>query len=164
MIAYIGIGSNLSNRERNIEKAISILKEKCNISKSSSIYETEPVGFKDQDWFLNCVVEVDTNLKPLELLDFLQSIEKKLKRVKTIKNGPRTIDLDILFFSNEIINNERLIVPHPRLHERLFVLEPFNEINPEFMHPILKRSIKDLTYDLKKEILGYEIKKLAPEK
>jgi len=144
MITYIGIGSNLGNRGKNMEEAITLLKEKCGILKSSSIYETEPVGFKDQYWFFNCVVKVDTNLKPIELLDFLQSIEKRLKRVKTIKNGPRTIDLDILFYGDEIINNGRLIVPHPRLHERLFVLIPLKEIAPDLMHPVLKKTILQL--------------------
>lgn len=152
MRTYIGIGSNLGDRKKNIENAIAMLGEKCMMIRCSSLYETEPVGFNDQPWFLNCVVEIDTDIEPLVLLGFLQGIEQKLKRVRTIKNGPRTIDLDILCYGNHLINNERLIVPHPRLHERLFVLEPFNEINPAFIHPVLKQSIRDLTCRLHKEM------------
>ena len=160
--AYVGVGSNLGDREKNIRNALILLEERCKIIKKSDLYKTEPVGFRYKNYFLNCVIKIDTTLRPLELLDFLQATETKLKRIKLRKNGPRTIDLDILFYGNKTINNERLIVPHPRLHERLFVLEPLNEINPEFIHPILERSIKDLTYDLRKEIPGYKIEKLSP--
>lgn len=141
---FIGIGSNLGDKKENIKKAIGLIMEKCEILKISSLYETEPVGYKRQDWFLNCAICAETELKSMELLDFLQSIEKKLGRVKTIKNGPRTIDLDILFYGDKIINGDKLIVPHPRLHERLFVLEPLTEISLNFVHPLLNRSIKEL--------------------
>ena len=141
---FIGIGSNIGNKEGNIRKAIGLIKKKCKILKASSLYETEPVGYKEQDWFLNCAIEIDTKLNPLELLNFLQSIEKKLKRAKTIKNSPRIIDLDILFYSNKIIKEKNLIVPHPRLHERLFVLEPLKEIAPELVHPMFGKSIGEL--------------------
>lgn len=141
---FIGIGSNLDDKEENIKKAIELIMEKCEILKISSLYETEPVGYKRQDWFLNCAICTETELKPMELLDFLQSIEKKLGRVRTIKNGPRTIDLDILFYGDKIINEDMLIIPHPRLHERLFVLEPLKELSPNFVHPLLNRSIEEL--------------------
>ena len=147
--AYIGLGSNLGDKEDNIKKAIGLMKEKCKILEVSSLYKTEPVGYKNQDWFLNCTVEIKINFRPHELLTFLKSIEKKLGRVKTIKNGPRTIDLDILFYGNEVIKTNNLTIPHPRLHERLFVLEPLKEICPEFVHPILKKNINELIFDLR---------------
>ena len=144
VVCYLGIGSNLGNKDETIRKSIKLMEEKCKILKGSSLYETNPVGYKDQDLFLNCAIKAETELKPLELLGFLQSIEKKIGRIRTIKNGPRTIDLDILFYNKKIINKEKLIVPHPRLHERLFVLGPLKEISPYFVHPALKETIKDL--------------------
>jgi len=141
---FIGVGSNLGNRQENIDNALSLLAPRCKIIKKSSIYETEPVGYEKQGKFLNLVVIVGTELKALEMLDFLLDIEKKLGRVRGIKNGPRTIDLDILFYGDDIIESKDLIVPHPRLHERLFVLEPLNEIDNEKMHPVLKKSVKEL--------------------
>ena len=147
--SYIGIGSNLGNKEGNIKKAIDLLRKKCKILEISSLYKTEPVGYKNQDWFLNCVVEIDTNFKPKALLEFLKSIEKKLKRIKIIKNGPRIIDLDILFYDNKIIKTKNLTIPHPRLHKRLFVLEPLDEISPNFIHPILNKSINKIKSNLK---------------
>ena len=143
--AYTGIGSNLGHKEENIRKAIGFMRKKCKILKVSSLYKTEPLGYKEQGWFLNCAIEVETGLKPDDLLKFLLWIEKRLGRVRTIKNGPRTIDLDILFYGEKIINKNNLIVPHPRLHERLFVLEPLNEICQSLIHPVLKKSIKKLT-------------------
>lgn len=141
---FIGIGSNLGDKEQNVRKAISFINEKCKILKMSSLYETEPVGYKEQEWFLNCAIKAETKLEPDELLDFLQSIEKRLGRAKTIKNGPRTIDLDILFYADKKINKPELVIPHPRLHERLFVLAPLKEICPDFIHPISKKSIDEL--------------------
>lgn len=148
-IVIIGIGSNMGNKKKNIGKAIKLMKEKCKLLKLSSLYKTEPVGYKKQDWFLNCAAKIKTELKPDELLKFFRSIEKILGRVKRIKNGPRTIDLDILFYGDEIIKTKKLIVPHPRLHKRLFVLEPLKEIAPDFMHPVIKKNIKELNQKLK---------------
>ena len=148
---FIGIGSNLGDKERNIKTAISLLKEKCKILKLSPLYETEPVGFKDQDWFLNCVVEIGTELDPGELLEFMQNIEKKLKKIKTIENGPRTIDLDILFYNDAVINEKNLVIPHPGLHQRLFVLVPLNDIAPELIHPVLKKTIRNVLRELKSD-------------
>lgn len=158
--SFIGIGSNLGNKEENIRKAVELIKKKCKILKKSSLYETEPIGFKKQDWFLNSVVEIETGLKPIELLEFLQSIEKNLKRAKTIKYGPRIIDLDILFYGNEILKEKNLVVPHPRLHERLFVLEPLKEIAPRFVHPVLKKKIDELHSGFKKEQIVRRLKNL----
>lgn len=141
---FIGLGTNLGDKKNNLEQAITLMKQKCKILKQSKLYETEPVGYKDQDWFLNCVVEIETELDPLELFDFLQSIEKEMKRIKTVKDGPRVIDLDILFYEDQVINHENLIIPHPRLHERLFVLIPMSDINPNFNHPTFGETIKEL--------------------
>jgi len=127
-IIYIGLGSNLGNKEENIHGAIEFIREKCEILKTSSLYEAEPVGYKDQDWFLNCVIKAETSLSPRELLRFLQSIESKLGRVLTVKNGPRIIDLDILFYNGVVVQEDDLVIPHLRLHERLFVLMPLCEI------------------------------------
>ena len=157
--AFIGIGSNLGSREGNIRTAIRLIQEKCRILSISSLYETEPVGYREQDWFLNCAIELKTELNPKELLDFLQLTEKKLGRVKTIKNGPRTIDLDILFYGDRIINENNLIVPHPRLHERLFALEPLEEISPGFIHPVLRKSISELHSILIKSKISSAVKK-----
>ena len=147
--AYISLGSNLGNREENIRKAIALMREKCNILNFSSIYETEPIGYKEQDPFLNCVVKVETRLKPQELLDFILSIEKIFGRIRAFKNAPRTIDLDILFYENKVINHNGLIIPHPRLHERAFVLKPLKEIASNLVHPVLRRSIKEIYENLK---------------
>jgi 2-amino-4-hydroxy-6-hydroxymethyldihydropteridine diphosphokinase len=140
----VGIGSNLGNKEENIRNSIKLIGEKCKILKTSSFYETEPVGCEEQGWFLNCAVEAETRLEPLELLEFLKSVEKRLGRAKTAKNGPRTIDLDILLYGNEIINEKNLIIPHPRLHQRLFVLEPLKEIAPELVHPAFGKNIREI--------------------
>ena len=143
--AYIALGSNLGDKEQNIKKAISLLAEKCEILKISSFSKTEPVGFLDQDWFLNGVVKIETDLNPLELLKFLKKIEVEIGRIKTFKNGPRIIDLDILFYNKIILNQKDLIIPHPNLHKRLFVLEPMSEIDSNFIHPVSQKNIKELT-------------------
>ena len=158
--SYIGIGSNLGNKHKNIKKAISLLEEKAKIVKISPVYETEPVGYKKQEWFLNCCAKVKTEFSPLNLLRFLKSIEKTMKRKKTVRFGPRTIDLDILFYNNKIINKRNLVIPHPRLHERLFVLEPLSKIAPGFVHPKLKKNILELRNKLKKRKNIEKVKKL----
>lgn len=148
-VVYIGLGSNLGDKEYNIKKSIDLIKEKCKILEISQLYKTEPVGYKNQDKFLNCAIKIKTELKPIELLGFLQSIEKRLGRIITIKNGPRTIDLDILFYDDKIIKTKNLTIPHSRLHQRLFVLEPLEDISPNFIHPVLRKSIKELVSDLR---------------
>jgi len=147
--AYLGIGSNIGNRKKNIRKSINLIKNKCKIIKISSIYKTEPIGYKNQNWFINCVIKIETKLTPEELLIFLKNTELKLKRIKKIKNGPRTIDLDILFYKNSIINKYNLIIPHPRAHERLFVLTPLKEISPKLIHPILRKNITNIIKGVK---------------
>ena len=141
---YLGLGSNLGNKSANIGRAVELLAEISQIHQVSSLFKTEPVGNLDQDWFLNCVVEIETALEPQQLLAAALAIEKKLKRVRMIKNGPRTIDIDILFYSQRVTNESGLTIPHPRLHQRLFVLAPLEEICPDFVHPVLQRSVKEL--------------------
>jgi 2-amino-4-hydroxy-6-hydroxymethyldihydropteridine diphosphokinase len=145
-IVYLSLGSNVGEREDNIKNALMLIEEIGEIKKVSPLYQTEPVGIKDQPWFLNCVIEVQTLSKPNELIVFVQKIEHKLGRTNTIKNGPRTIDIDILLYDDICVENENLIVPHPRLHERLFVLVPFMDVNPDVHHPRFKKTIQQL-YD-----------------
>ncbi len=146
---HIGIGSNLGNKASNIKKSIKLLETKSRLKKISPFYETEPVGYGNQEWFINCVVKIETDLAPFELLEFLKSIEKTLKRKKTVRFGPRTIDLDILFYDDKIINKKNLIIPHPRMHERLFVLQPLSDLSPKLTHPKLKKTTKELRNKIK---------------
>lgn len=157
---YLGLGSNVGNKFGNLKKAIQCLKRILRIRKISPIYETEPVGYRHQSWFLNCAVEAETDKKPLPLLNCVKLIEKKLKRKKTFKFGPRTIDIDILFYGDKIIKSKNLNVPHPRMHERLFVLQPLGKIAPKFLHPRFKKTIKEL----KKEVKVKTHVKLYPKK
>lgn len=150
MISYIALGTNIEPRDKYLKKARIKLSQTdgVTITKESTIYETEPVGYTDQNDFLNMVIEVDTILSPIELLDVCQSIEQTLGRKRTIKNGPRTIDLDILVYNQEYRETERLALPHPRMHERAFVLVPFHEIAPEFMIVGQNARVKDLLMNL----------------
>ncbi len=155
---YLGIGSNLKNRRENIRKALALLKDnKIRLRKLSRIIETDPVGGPKQGKFLNAVLEADTNLRPRKLLDTLKNIEKQLGRKKTVRFGPRTIDLDILLYDRAIINSKELIVPHPRMNERDFVLRPLREIAPNIVIPNNKMKtvkkisrIQEIAGDLKK--------------
>jgi 2-amino-4-hydroxy-6-hydroxymethyldihydropteridine diphosphokinase len=139
---YLSLGTNLGDKESNLESALRLLSEKVKILKTSSLYDTEPVGFKEQPWFLNMVVKGDTELSPRELLCFTQSIESELKRTKTIINGPRIIDVDILLYDDEKIETENLTIPHPRMLQRAFVMVPLYEISPDLM--IFGKSINDI--------------------
>ena len=134
---YLGIGSNLGNRRGNITKAIALLKEnKIKVRKKSHIIETLPVGGPSQGKFLNAVIEAKTELKPKELLRALKSIEKQLGRKKGVRFGPRSIDLDILFFDDLKIKTKYLEIPHPRICDREFVLKPLSQIAPMFVRKI----------------------------
>ncbi len=152
---YLGLGSNIGDTMKNINLALDLLQEKVNILKKSSYYETEPVGYKEQDWFLNIVIEGETELSPEALLEFTQSIEAKMKRVKTIVNGPRIIDVDILLYSNIEMKTEKLVIPHPRMLERAFVVVPLSEIAPDII--IKGKSIEDILTTLD----GEEIHKIS---
>lgn len=150
MISYIALGTNIEPREDYLTKArVKLFEtEDITIVKESSIYETVPVGYKDQSDFLNMVIEVETPLSPIGLLEACQSIEQALGRERTIKNGPRTIDLDILVYNQEYRETRRLTLPHPRMHERAFVLVPFNEIAPDLVIARQDAHVKDLLENL----------------
>jgi 2-amino-4-hydroxy-6-hydroxymethyldihydropteridine diphosphokinase len=141
---YLSLGSNIGDREANLRTAIAELGEIGDVTKTSSFYETEPVEFTDQPWFLNCAVEFDTEKSPRELLSALLTIEQGMGRKRIQPKGPRKIDIDILLFADEVINLAELKVPHPAMHERRFVLEPLAEIAPDARHPVLKRSAREL--------------------
>jgi len=143
---YICFGSNLGDRNKNIERAIAHLKELdgVDVKKQSAVYETEPVGGPVQDKYLNGLLEIETTLLPDELLDRLKGIESRLGRAKEEDNGPRPIDLDIIFYGDIVIEGERIKIPHPKMHEREFVLIGLNEIAPDFMHPRLNKTVKEL--------------------
>lgn len=135
--AFIGLGSNMGDRYRYLNQAVRLLSEHPSIQlvNYSSIYETDPVGYEEQEQFLNMVIEVKTSLRPDELLDECLATEQKFGRKRDIRWGPRTIDLDILLFNQENIETEKLIIPHPRMAERAFVMVPLLEINPDFQFP-----------------------------
>ena len=147
-IVYLALGSNMGNRLANLKAAISNLTPQMNVKKESSVYETPPWGFADQTAFLNQVVKVETYLKPEALLAHLKRLELALGRVPSFENGPRLIDIDILFFDDVIMDTPPLTIPHPRLHERAFVLVPLVEIEPELIHPILQRPVNKLLDDV----------------
>ncbi|MEY8000570.1 2-amino-4-hydroxy-6-hydroxymethyldihydropteridine diphosphokinase [Clostridium sp. Mt-5] len=151
--AYVAVGSNVGNREENIKNAMDIINSSaCNkVIKISRLYNTKPVGYLDQDDFLNGALEIKTLMNPETLMDFLLEIENKLKRKRTIKWGPRTMDLDIILYDDLILSQERIVVPHPRMQERLFVLKPLSDIAPFVVHPILKVRIVDLMNKLQKK-------------
>lgn len=143
-IVYISLGSNISDRVGNLVAAVDDISKLGKILSRSSLYETEPVGFPDQPWFLNCTLALDTCLAAEELLDALLTIEKEMGRIRGVPNGPRIIDLDILLFGNHILDTRELTLPHPRMHTRRFVLEPMNEIAPEVHHPVLRKTVREL--------------------
>ncbi len=145
MIAYIGVGSNLGDRKKNIEQALRLLKQDGNIRllKKTKVYETFPLAGLRQGKFLNGVLKIETEYKPLRLLEKLKEIESLLGRKKTkIKWAPREIDLDILFYGNAIIKGKTLSIPHKEIKKRWFVLKPMSDIAPGFRHPALKSTIK----------------------
>jgi 2-amino-4-hydroxy-6-hydroxymethyldihydropteridine diphosphokinase len=149
-IVYIGIGSNLGNRRQNCLTAIKLLQGSgLRVKKQSSMHKTKPWGMVDQPEFINMAVELETELQPIELLCLLKNIEVEMGREKTVKWGPRLIDLDILLYDNETINEEGLKIPHPLMHERLFVLGPLSEIAGGVIHPVFQKKIKELLQIIK---------------
>ena len=148
--AYIALGSNVGDRVQNLRTALDHMKKSkgLKVFQVSSFYRTEPMGYEDQDWFINAAAECSTSLLPLQLMYLLQSIEEKMERHTPFKWGPRSIDLDILFFGNRIIDEPELTVPHPLLEQRRFVLEPLAELAPDFVHPFGKKTVRELLDDL----------------
>ena len=168
MLVFIGVGSNLGDKVGNCRRAVEVILAdgRNRIVQCSPLYQTEPVGKKEQDWFINGVFAMETSMEPAELLEFLLGVEKMMGRVRTERWGPRVIDLDILLFGQEVINEEALRIPHPRLHERRFVLVPLRDIAPDLMHPLLGKTISQILAELPGEEkvfpLPQESQKLCP--
>lgn len=143
-IVYLSLGSNLGNRETNLHEAIQRLGMLGRVTCVSSFYETEPVDFTDQPWFLNCAIELETAINPSALMTALLKIEETMERKRLQEKGPRNIDIDVLLFGDLILETPELTIPHPAMHLRRFVLEPLAEIAPEVQHPVLKKSAREL--------------------
>lgn len=141
---YLALGTNLGDRAANIEKALALLPPDVQPVRLSPIYETEPWGYTDQPAFLNAVLEAETALAPLDLLAALKRIESEIGRQPTFRYGPRLIDLDILFYDNLILEVDNLVIPHPRLSERLFVLQPLAALAPDLRHPVSGLTVAEL--------------------
>ena len=155
---YLSLGSNIGDREANLRAAL----DELHPERVSPIYETEPVDYRDQAWFLNLVAEVRTELFPRQLLAATQRIERELGRVRTIAKGPRTIDVDILLFGGTVIHSKDLEIPHPRMAERRFVLRPLADLAPEVRHPVTHRSVREMLDALTDTVIVRPWKKSTP--
>jgi 2-amino-4-hydroxy-6-hydroxymethyldihydropteridine diphosphokinase len=140
----IGLGTNIGDRAGNLQTAKNALAPRVTIMRESSIYITPPWGYTDQPDFYNQVIEVSTQLEPLPLLRYLKLIEKQMGRVTLFRNGPRVIDLDILFYGERVVDVGDLQIPHPRMASRAFVLVPLSELTPDLVHPVLEVSISEM--------------------
>ena len=147
---YIAAGSNLGDKEETLKEAIDKIDKRkdCVVTKVSNFYTTDPVGYEDQDQFVNCVFEINTLQTPSELMDTLLEVEKDFKRERIIRWGPRTLDLDIIFDNDIISYDEHILIPHPRAHERQFVMKPMCDINPYYVHPIYRKRVMDISSEL----------------
>ena len=161
--AYISVGSNIGNKLENCKKGIDALirSDSVTLRAQSPCYKTDPVDYLNQDWFINYVIKIETSLDPFKLLNRLKSIEKDAGRIRdaiqdAIRFGPRILDLDIILFDDEVINSETLIIPHPRMHKRRFVLKPVCDIDSEIIHPVFKKNMKYLLDSLHNEEQGIE--------
>jgi 2-amino-4-hydroxy-6-hydroxymethyldihydropteridine diphosphokinase len=144
MVTYISLGSNIGDREEHLREAQRRLAELGRVLSVSSYYETEPVEFTDQPWFLNAALALETTETPQQLMSSILRIEREMGRERRQKKGPRTIDIDILLFGGQIVSSPELTIPHPAMHQRRFVLEPLAEIAPQACHPVLNKTVGDL--------------------
>jgi len=158
-IAYLSLGSNLGNREQNLREAIRRASALGRIVAVSSFYETEPVEFTDQPWFLNCAIALETVAQPAQVMAELLRIENWMGRQRIVKKGPRSIDIDILLFGDAVVNTPELTIPHPEMTRRRFVLEPLTEIAPELLHPISQKTVVQLLAELPP---GQRVQKYEP--
>jgi 2-amino-4-hydroxy-6-hydroxymethyldihydropteridine diphosphokinase len=143
-IVYLSLGSNIGDREAQLRAAQVRLSTIGRVIATSSFYETEPVEFTQQPWFLNCAVAVETDTTPEQLMSAILRIEEEMGRRRVQKKGPRSIDIDILLFADAIMESNELTIPHPAMHQRRFVLEPLAEIAPQALHPVFKKTIREL--------------------
>ncbi|MGD0665940.1 MAG: 2-amino-4-hydroxy-6-hydroxymethyldihydropteridine diphosphokinase [Bryobacteraceae bacterium] len=144
-LIYLSLGSNIGDRERNLRAAVERLDAPgLRVLRVSPVYETEPVDYTDQRWFLNLVVEAETTLFPLQLLARVQKIERALGRVRTVPKGPRIIDIDILLYGAAVVHGAKLEIPHPRMAERRFVLVPLHDLAPDLRHPVARATVTEL--------------------
>ena len=146
-LIYLSLGSNIGDRERNLRAAVERLGAPgLRVLRVSPVYETEPVDYTDQRWFLNLVVEAETTLFPLQLLARVQKIERALGRVRTVPKGPRIIDIDILLYGAAVVHGAKLEIPHPRMAERRFVLVPLHDLAPDLRHPVTRATVTELLH------------------
>lgn len=143
-VVFLALGSNIGDRKKYIEQAIILLQTQITDIIRAPVYESKPAGYKKQENFYNSVIKGQTDLAPEALLDFVKNIEKKIGRKKRFRNGPREIDIDILLYNDLVLNAKNLIIPHPRMIDRDFVLQPFAGVSPNTIHPILKKTIQEL--------------------
>ena len=158
-IIYLALGSNLGDRLANLKQAVASLTPQAEVRAKSQVYETLPWGYEDQPKFLNQVVRATTYLEPEPLLKHLKRLEVALGRKESFQNGPRVIDIDILFYDDLVLNKPSLVIPHPRLHERGFVLLPLLEIAPDLIHPLNKKSVREMAAECNMD----GIQKFAPK-
>jgi 2-amino-4-hydroxy-6-hydroxymethyldihydropteridine diphosphokinase len=159
-LVYLSLGSNVGDREAQLQDALAKLAAVGSVVATSSFYETEPVEFTRQPWFLNCAIALETNKTPEQLMAAILRIEEEMGRRRVQKKGPRAIDIDILLFDDTIVDSKELTIPHPAMHQRRFVLEPLAEIAPELLHPVLKKTIGELLDSLPP---GQVVKRLKPK-
>ena len=149
--AYICVGSNLGDKLENCRRGVARLTRDASsrLVEESTVYQTEPVDYRDQDWFVNYAVKIETLLEPMDLLDRLKSIESEVGRIRSsVRFGPRVLDMDIIFYDELVMDHGMLVIPHPRMHKRRFVLKPLCDIDPLIYHPVLGRTVQSLLEEL----------------